>query len=199
MNITKHQKKRAYKLMRFVQKWRIRFYYLISTNRPKVLSPCTYHQPVQFVGKGLISLDNVSFGVFPSPNFLGSYAYIETRGINDQISIGSGTIFNNNATLIADKANISIGNDCLIGLNFTAINADFHGLAVKNRTNGNYLAQDIIIGNHVFIGNNVTILKGVQIGDNAVIGNGSIVTKNVAKNTIVAGVPAKHLGYIPDE
>lgn len=107
--------------------------------------------------------------------------------------------FNNNATLIADKANISIGNHCLIGLNFTAISSDFHGLAVKNRNNGNYLAQDIIIGNCVFIGNNVTILKGVQIGDNAVIGNGSIVTKNVAKNSIVAGVPAKHLGYIPDE
>lgn len=93
MNISRYHKKRALRLMRFVQKWRIYFFHLISTNQPKVFSDCIYHQPVQFVGDGLISLDNVSFGVFPSPNFLVSYAYIETRGVNDQISIGSGTIF----------------------------------------------------------------------------------------------------------
>ena len=197
MNISKRQKKRAYKLMRFVQKWRIVFYRLASTNRPKELSPCTYSQPVQFVGEGCICLDNVNFGVFPSARFLDSYSYIEARGETDCISIGAGTSLNNNTQIIADRSSITIGRHCLIGLNFTALSSDFHGLALKHRTSGNYLAKDIIIGDNVFIGSDVTVLKGVHIHDNAVIGSGSLVTKDVAAGTIVAGVPAKYLGDIP--
>ncbi len=35
------------------------------------------------------------------------------------------------------------------------------------------------------------MLPGVTIGDNAVVGAGSVVTKNVEANTVVAGDPAK--------
>jgi acetyltransferase-like isoleucine patch superfamily enzyme len=48
----------------------------------------------------------------------------------------------------------------------------------------------VVIEDNVWIGAGVTILKGVTIGKNAVIAAGSVVTKNVAPNTIVAGVPA---------
>jgi acetyltransferase-like isoleucine patch superfamily enzyme len=41
------------------------------------------------------------------------------------------------------------------------------------------------------IGSNATILCGITIGENALIGAGSVVTKNVAANTVVAGNPAK--------
>jgi acetyltransferase-like isoleucine patch superfamily enzyme len=43
------------------------------------------------------------------------------------------------------------------------------------------------------IGSNATILCGVTIGEGAVIGAGSVVTKNVPPNTIVAGNPARIL------
>jgi acetyltransferase-like isoleucine patch superfamily enzyme len=43
------------------------------------------------------------------------------------------------------------------------------------------------------IGTNATILCGVTIGENAIVGAGSVVTKDVAPNTIVAGIPAKKL------
>ena len=43
------------------------------------------------------------------------------------------------------------------------------------------------------IGSNATILCGVTIGENAIVGAGAVVTKDVAPNTIVAGVPAKKL------
>jgi acetyltransferase-like isoleucine patch superfamily enzyme len=41
------------------------------------------------------------------------------------------------------------------------------------------------------IGSNATILCGVTIGENAVVGAGSVVTKDVAPNAVVAGNPAK--------
>jgi UDP-2-acetamido-3-amino-2,3-dideoxy-glucuronate N-acetyltransferase len=41
------------------------------------------------------------------------------------------------------------------------------------------------------IGSNVTIVCGVTIGENAMIGAGTVVTKNVPANTIVAGNPGK--------
>ena len=47
------------------------------------------------------------------------------------------------------------------------------------------------IGNDVWIGYGVTILNGVNVGDGAVIAAGSVVTKDVAPYSIVAGNPAK--------
>ena len=54
---------------------------------------------------------------------------------------------------------------------------------------------DVIIEDYVWIASRVTILPGVKIEKGAVVASGSIVTKNVASMTIVAGVPAKVIGY----
>lgn len=52
------------------------------------------------------------------------------------------------------------------------------------------LKGDTVIGNDVWIGQNVTILPGVHVGDGAIIGLNSVVSKDVAPYTIVAGNPA---------
>lgn len=54
----------------------------------------------------------------------------------------------------------------------------------------------IKIGNNVYIGNCAMIMPGVTVGNNVVIGAGSIVTKSIADNTIVAGNPARRIGEI---
>lgn len=51
------------------------------------------------------------------------------------------------------------------------------------------------IGNDVWIGAGAQILGKASIGDGAIIGAGAIVTKNVEPYSIVAGVPAKVIGY----
>lgn len=50
---------------------------------------------------------------------------------------------------------------------------------------------DIVVGNDVWIGMDATVMAGVKIGDGAIIGAKSVVTKDVAPYTIVAGNPAK--------
>jgi acetyltransferase-like isoleucine patch superfamily enzyme len=57
------------------------------------------------------------------------------------------------------------------------------------------IEKDIIIGNDVWIGANSILLSGTKINDGAVVAAGSIVTKEVKKNTIVGGNPAKLLRY----
>ena len=54
---------------------------------------------------------------------------------------------------------------------------------------------DIIIGNDVWIGMNCTILAGVMVNDGAVLGAGSMITKDVPPYAIVAGNPARVVGY----
>lgn len=51
------------------------------------------------------------------------------------------------------------------------------------------------IGHHVDFGANVCCFGNITIGDNAVIGAGAVVTKDVPANAIVAGNPAKVIGY----
>lgn len=49
------------------------------------------------------------------------------------------------------------------------------------------------IGKRCFIGVNAIIMPGVKIGDECIVGSGSIVTKDVPSNSIVAGNPARIL------
>lgn len=51
------------------------------------------------------------------------------------------------------------------------------------------------IGNDVWIGANAVVLPGVKIGDGAVIAAGAVVTKSVLPDHIVAGVPARQIGW----
>jgi len=55
-----------------------------------------------------------------------------------------------------------------------------------------------VIKKRAALGSNCTILAGVTVGENSIVGAGAVVTKDVAPNTIVAGVPAKPIGEAPD-
>lgn len=51
----------------------------------------------------------------------------------------------------------------------------------------------IIIGNNCFIGHSAIIMPGVKIGDNSIVAAGSVVTRDVNKNTVVGGNPAREI------
>ncbi len=54
----------------------------------------------------------------------------------------------------------------------------------------------IVIKRRAWVGANATITPGVTIGENAIVAAGAVVTKDVAANTIVGGIPARVIGRI---
>lgn len=103
------------------------------------------------------------------------------------ITVGEG-VFINACCHFQDHGGVTLGDGCQIGHNvvFATLN---HGLAPEKRE-FTYPAP-IVLGRNVWVGSNATILQGVTIGDNAVVAAGAVVTKDVAANTVVGGVPAK--------
>ena len=101
---------------------------------------------------------------------------------------------------------VQIGNNCIIqrGLlentiigEFVKIN-DLSNLGNSVKVGSNslimanvYLSGRVKIGKNVWIAPNVSIMQGLQIGDNTQIGIGSVVTKNIKKDCIAYGNPAK--------
>lgn len=56
----------------------------------------------------------------------------------------------------------------------------------------------IKVGNNTYIGERCMIMPGVSIGENCIVGGGSVVTKSVPDGCMVAGNPAKFIGYTDD-
>lgn len=83
---------------------------------------------------------------------------------------------------------ITIGDNVIMSIGVTLL---AHDASVAKVTNGFTRIGRITIGNNVFIGANATILPNVSIGDNCIIGSGAVVTKDIPKNSVVAGNPAK--------
>ena len=99
-------------------------------------------------------------------------------------------VFINACCHFQDHGGVFIGDCCQIGHNvvFATLN---HGLKAEDRRT--MTPAPIVLGKNVWVGSNSTILQGVTVGDNAVIAAGAVVTKDVAANTVVGGVPARKL------
>lgn len=181
------------KLLRLVQLPRILKYRILSNC--KVIGRPYALQPIQLVGKGEIQFNgHVTIGWFPSPFFLNGYTYIEARHHNAKVSIGDGSILNNNFVAISDHKSIIIGEKVFIGPFVEIYDSNFHGLEPDRRSiSCPEEAADVTIEDNVFIGSNVKILKGVIIGRDSVIANGSIVIKSIPSGVIAGGNPAKIL------
>lgn len=169
---------------------RILLFRFLSNN--KIHGEPNRNQPIQVIGRGEITFKkNVSVGIFSSPLFFSSYAYIEARSKTASILIDENTWINNNFCAIAHRTNIRIGKNCLIGTSVQIFDSDFHALNYLERGNpDNVRVGSVCIGDNVFIGSSATILKGVNIGNGSVIASGAVVTQDIPDNAIAAGNPA---------
>jgi len=124
-------------------------------------------------------------------------------GENGRCTIGDFTLLN--GALIMAEEKIDIGSHCLISWSVGIADSDFHPLEPTQRLiDAQALAPffkdrparpklktaPVRIADNVWIGMNAVILKGVTIGENSVVAAGSVVTKSIPTNTVVAGNPA---------
>jgi len=116
---------------------------------------------------------------------------------NSKLIIGDNVTFHTDVHL-ACANRIEIGDECLFASRIF-ITDHSHGNSEEDeiqkppRLRKIISKGPVIIGKNVWIGEGVSILANVKIGDNAIIGTNSVVTKDVPKNAVVGGVPAREL------
>ena len=103
------------------------------------------------------------------------------------IQIGK-NVFINHACSFLDLGGITIEDDVLIGPRVNLITENHPIDPLKRKSLD---LHSILIKRNAWIGAGATVLPGVTVGENAIVAAGSMVTKSVPSNTIVAGVPAK--------
>ncbi len=89
---------------------------------------------------------------------------------------------------------VEMEDNVFIGHNVTFINDRFPRAVNADgsmQTDADWKVEKTLVKKGASIGSSCTILCGLTVGENAIVGAGSVVTKDVKPNTIVAGNPAK--------
>lgn len=97
---------------------------------------------------------------------------------------------------------VDIEDDVFIGHNVTFINDVYPRATAAGgglQTEADWKVEKTKVCKGASIGSGATILCNVTIGENAIVGAGSVVTKDVPANSIVAGNPAKFLRFVDEE
>jgi len=117
--------------------------------------------------------------------------FYTTGGVD--ISVGRNVFVNQNCTFY-DLGGLDIADDVMIGPNVSILTSSHPIEPGKRRAF--VVAKPIVIQKNVWIAADVTIIGGVTVGENSVVAAGSVVTKDVPPNTLVAGNPARFIRSI---
>lgn len=151
----------------------------------------------EIIGEGCIEIgDDVTIGA-PCTWDLGY-----NLGEPPRLIIGNRVSINYRNVISVAKS-VVIGDDTMIAGNVLIFDNISHPISPRRRLARDHLrvheAEPVTIGKNVWIGVNAVILRGVSIGDNSIVAAGSVVTKPVPPNTLVAGNPARPIKSIADE
>jgi len=110
--------------------------------------------------------------------------------IGDNLGMSCSAIICNHEIIIGDNVTIG-GNTVIYDTDFHSLNPNHRLSKCEDKSNAKF--GKVTIGNNVFICAHTTILKGVTIVENSIIGSCSVVTKDIPRNEIWGGNPAKYI------
>jgi acetyltransferase-like isoleucine patch superfamily enzyme len=117
---------------------------------------------------------------------------VEFHGNNCVLFFGDESTSNTTTfSLGGTGCSIIVGEDCMFSAGIHAMTSDEH--AIISRQDGGHLnpPASIHFEPHVWVGFEAMILKGVRIGFGSVVGARSVVTRDVSRHSIAAGIPAR--------
>jgi maltose O-acetyltransferase len=120
-----------------------------------------------------------------------SIEVIGGRGSWQNVTIGCYCFINQGCVLDATAA-IEIGNDVNFGHD-VLITTSGHRVGRPDRRAGALEPAGVRIGDGAWLASRVAVLPGVEIGAGAIVAAGAVVTRSVADNTLVGGVPAREI------
>jgi UDP-2-acetamido-3-amino-2,3-dideoxy-glucuronate N-acetyltransferase len=93
---------------------------------------------------------------------------------------------------------VTIEDNVFVGHNVAFINDSYPRATAGGQlqTEKDWKVEKTVVKRGASIGSGATILSNITIGENALVGAGSVVTKDVPANAVVAGNPAKVLRYL---
>ena len=113
-----------------------------------------------------------------------------------RIKLGTNVTLNE-FVYLSGYGGLEIGNDVRIGHRTSILTSDHSFLDKGEKIHKQPIVpKPTIIEDDVFIGCGCVILGGVKIGRHSVIGAGTVVTKDVPENSVVAGSPARIIKQI---
>ncbi len=128
----------------------------------------------------------------------GSLNYAISQGLNcwKGCIVSSGTDFGSEPFLITLHNNVRLSSN----VSLITHDGSVHTLKLSEKYKSKPIHGygKIEIDDNTFIGANAIVLPGVYIGKNCIIGAGSVVTKSIPDNSVVAGVPAKFIETIEE-
>ena len=119
-------------------------------------------------------------------------AFVE---IQKNASVGSNCKISSHSFLCEG---VTIEDDVFVGHGVAFINDTYPRATAGGRlqTEADWKVEPTLVKKGASIGSGATILSKVTIGENAIVGAGSVVTKDVPPNAVVAGNPARILRYL---
>lgn len=108
-----------------------------------------------------------------------------SSAVSYKVKIGKGTFFNHGGFGVLINSKVVIGDDCKIGNNVSIVGQGPY----KNVP---------VLKNRVYIGPGAVIQGPVIVEDGVIVAPNAVVTKSVPKGAVVAGNPAKIIGWVKD-
>jgi acetyltransferase-like isoleucine patch superfamily enzyme len=178
----------------------------ISPNHPEAFKL----RDASFATKGLlVQLNNSSDPI----EIRGLLSQITGSAIDESVAVFTPLYINYGKNTINYGKNTEIGKNVFI--NFDCVFLDLGGITIEDNVliapkvsllseehpvspneRGSLVPGHIHIKKNAWIGAGATILPGVTVGENVVVAAGAVVSKDVPANTIVGGIPAKHIKSI---